>query len=387
MKTVKRYAIRSLIALTLSVGAFTTLSAQPFGFQPQDQQPGEPSALNIRGSRYPLVTPDHRVVFRLRAPEAKQVQIDLGRKYDMTKDANGFWTVTTDPQSPGFHYYSLVIDGVSVADPAAETFYGMSRMASGVEIPFAEGEYYALKDVPHGDVRVNRYFSKTLDSWRKMLVYTPPGYDKNQSEKYPVLYILHGGGEDERGWAQQGLTDLILDNLIAEGRAKPMLVVMMDGNMRGGMSGDMYTNFEQELLKEVIPFVEKTYRVKADADSRALAGLSMGGLQTLAAGVPNTDVFHYLGVFSSGWHNGQPNAATDKNYEYMSKNADKINRDLKAFFLAMGDKEDIAYENCQIMMRKMDDWGIKYTYYDYPGGHAWPVWRDNVYRFSQILFQ
>jgi enterochelin esterase-like enzyme len=307
--------------------------------------------------------------------------------YDMEKDADGMWTVTTAPQSPGFHYYSLVVDGVSLADPAAETFYGMSRMASGIEIPFAGGDYYAVKDVPHGDVRSNRYFSKTLNTWRRMMVYTPPGYDTNTSTKYPALYILHGGGEDERGWAAQGLTDLILDNLIAEKKAVPMLIVMMDGNMRGGVSGDMYELVEKELVNGVITFVEKTYRVKNDAGSRALAGLSMGGLQTLHAGVLHTDVFNYLGVFSSGWHAGQQNAAADKNYEYMSKNADKINRNLKSFFIAMGDTEDIAYANCQNMMGRMKEMGIKYSYYDYPGGHAWPVWRDNLYRFAQILFK
>ena len=351
-------------------------------------QQGQPSALNVRGAQYPMVTPDSRVIFRIKAPEAQKMQIDLGRKYDMVKDAEGVWTVTTDPQGPGFHYYSLIVDGVAVADPAAETFYGMGRMASGVEIPFAGGEYYALKDVPHGEVRYKRYYSNTTGSWRRMVVYTPPGYDADHSRKYPVLYLLHGGGEDERGWASQGLTDLILDNLIAEGKAVPMVIVMVDGNVGSSASQNSYQRFEQEMLNDVIPFTERTYRVKSDAGSRALAGLSMGGLQTLAAGIPNTDVFNYLGIFSSGWFAGRPDATSEANYAYMTANAGKIKGNLKApIFIAVGDVEDGAHPNSADLKRRLDALGIPYTYYDYPGGHTWPVWRDNLYRFAQVLFK
>ena len=179
-----------------------------------------------------------------------------------------YWTVTTDSISEGFHYYSLIIDGVAVADPASETFYGMGRMASGIEIPFAGGDYYALRDVPHGDIRIKKYFSKVTNSWRQMYIYTPPGYDSNTNAKYPVLYILHGGGEDETGWATQGKTDLILDNLIAEGKAKPMLIVMPDANIgAGGFSADGIESslkmFEGEMKESIIPFVEKNYRAIA----------------------------------------------------------------------------------------------------------------------------
>ena len=161
---------------------------------------GTPASTNIRLAKYPQVLPDNRVVFRIKAPDAQRVQIDLGKKYDMAKDTGGYWQVITDSISEGFHYYSLLIDGVAVADPASESFYGMGRMASGIEIPFTGGGYYALKDVPHGDVRVKRYYSTVTNQWRRFLVYTPPGYDVNTAERYPVLYILHGGGEDERGW-------------------------------------------------------------------------------------------------------------------------------------------------------------------------------------------
>ncbi len=190
------------------------------------------SVLNIRHQEYPRVLEDNRVEFRIKAPTAQNVQIDLGRLYDMKKDADGVWTCTTDPQTEGFHYYFLVVDGVKVADPCSETFYGCSMMSSGVEIPYpAEKQsWYELKaDVPHGQVARLRYQSKVTGSWKNMYVYTPAEYETS-GKSYPVLYLQHGGGEDERGWSNQGLTDIILDNLIAEGKAKPMIVVMMDGN-------------------------------------------------------------------------------------------------------------------------------------------------------------
>ncbi|WP_132054165.1 alpha/beta hydrolase-fold protein [Pseudocnuella soli] len=350
---------------------------------------GTAAATNVRNSKYPQVLPDSRVVFRMKAPEAQKLQIDLGKKYDMAKDTGGFWQVTTDSIGEGFHYYSLLIDGVPVADPASETFYGMGRMASGIEIPFVRGGYYGVKDVPHGDIRIKRYFSNATNSWRQFYLYTPPGYD-NSAEKYPVLYLLHGGGEDQRGWATQGKTDLILDNLIAEQKAKPMLVVMVDGNLSGGGAGGFGEQalrmFENELKNAVIPFVEKNYRVQTDAKSRALAGLSMGGLQTLYAGVKNTNMFSYLGVFSSGWWTNQP-ALSNPQYEFMKTNAATINNNLKSFWISMGGKEDIAHNNCQAMMKKFDELGVKYTYSEYPGGHTWPVWRNNLYNFAQVLFK
>jgi len=263
-------------------------------------------------------------------------------------------------------------------------------MASGIEIPFAGSGYYALKDVPHGDIRTKRYYSSAINSWRRFYIYTPPGYDSNTSEKYPVLYILHGGGEDERGWATQGRTDLILDNLIAEKKAKPMLVVMPDGNFgTGGLAGFNETalrSFENELNKSLIPFVEENYRVEKDAKNRALAGLSMGGLQTLYAGIKNTQMFAYLGVFSSGWFANRPELSNPQ-YEFMKTNAAMINSNLKSLWVAMGGKEDIAYNNCKMMLSKFDEMNIKYTYTEYPGGHTWPVWRNNLYNFSQLLFK
>lgn len=364
-------------------------------FKPVDQSVfnnysllGTPASTNVRNAKFPQILPDSRAIFRIKAPEANLVQLDLGKKYDMVKGAEGMWEVTTEPLGQGFHYYSLIIDGVAIADPASETFYGMGRKASGIEVPFKGDDYYALKEVPHGEVRRVRYFSNVLRQWRQFYLYTPPGYDTQTNEKFPVLYILHGGGEDERGWASQGKTDLILDNLIAEKKAKPMLVVMPDGNMpMAAFNENGLKMFERELKESIIPFVEKNYRVLAGAQNRALAGLSMGGIQTLYAGVQNTDMFAYLGVFSSGWIQSRQTEIADGQYAFMKTNAAKINDNLRQFWISMGGKEDIAYENCKVMMAKFDEMGIKYTYRDYPGGHTWPIWRNDLYTFAPLLFQ
>lgn len=348
---------------------------------------GTPAESNIRSAKYPQMLPNGKAIFRIKAPEAQKMQLDLGKKYDMVKNTEGVWEATTDSLSEGFHYYSLIIDGVAVCDPASETFYGMGRMASGFEVPFKGDDYYTIKHVPHGDTRIKRYYSDILNSWRTFYMYTPPGYDENTAEKYPVLYILHGGGEDQRGWATQGKTDLILDNLIAQKKAVPMLVVMVDGNMpAGGFGEESLKLFERELKQAVIPFVEKNFRVKTDANSRALAGLSMGGLQTLHAGVKNTEMFAYLGVFSSGWWANQP-ALANPQYDFMKANSEKINANLKQFWIAMGGKEDIALQNCQTMMAKFDEMKINYKYSEYPGGHTWPVWRNNLFNFAQLIFK
>lgn len=348
---------------------------------------GTPASTNVRNADYPQILPDHRVKFRVKAPKAQSVQIDLGKKYDMKKDLSGIWTLTTDSIGEGIHYYNLLIDGVAVADPASETFYGMGRMVSAIEIPSRNGEFYALKDVPHGDIRIKHYFSKVTFDWRSMYVYTPPGYDTDTQESFPVLYLLHGGGEDQRGWSNQGRANFILDNLIAKEKAEPMIVVMMDGNL-----GDMDSfktsleRFENELMQTVIPFVEQNFRVKANADNRALAGLSMGGLQTLYTGIRHTDMFSYLGVFSSGWFADNTDLSGPE-YAFMEANADQINKNLESFWIAMGGKEDIAYNNNMAMMKKYDEIGIKYHYSEYPGGHTWPVWRHNLFSFATLLFK
>ncbi len=349
---------------------------------------GIPAPSNVRSAIYPRILPDSRAQFRINAPGVQKMQLDLGKRYNMIKNGAGTWEVTTDSLTEGFHYYSLIVDGFTVADPASESFYGMGRMASGIEVPFRGDDIYAVKDVPHGEISIKRYFSTVLNKWRQFYIYKPAGYDVNRKEKYPVLYIMHGGGEDERGWASQGKTDLILDNLIAAGKAKSMLIVMPDGNMGTPMAGeDGYKMFEREMKECIIPFIETNYRAAKGSHNRSLAGLSMGGLQTLYAGLYNTETFAYLGIFSSGWRVPADNKLAEEQYEFLRNNADKVSNNLKLLWLATGSREDAAYPNCKAMLAMFDELKIKYSYDEYPGGHTWPVWRNNLYKFAQLLFK
>lgn len=371
-----------LLLIALSGVIANPASAQFFHRLDESGLHGKRAPLNVRSAQYPRLLPDNRMEFKVKAPDATKVQIDLGKKYDLTKNSDGEWTGTTDPLTPGFHYYFLIIDGVQVADPASESFYGCSMHTSGVEIPYPEGDNrFYVADVPHGDIRMKRFFSTTSGDWRRAYIYCPPGYDES-GEKYPVLYLQHGGGEDERGWTTQGLTDVIMDNLIAQGKATPMIIVMADGNT---------PDFEKELLNDIIPMTEKNLRVKSGKENRALAGLSMGGIQTLNTGIPNLDKFAYLGVFSSGWF-ANPNPFgvqmdSEKYYDLLAKNKDSFNDGLKVFWLSMGGKEDIAYENCRVMRDRFDKIGIKYDYFETPGGHTWPVWRESLYHFAPLIFK
>ncbi len=372
----------SLILFTVAGVSLFTMNAQFHHTPDESALPGKRGILNVRSAAYPRLLPDNRMEFKVKAPDAKKVQIDLGKKYDLTRNAEGEWHGITEPLTPGFHYYFLIIDGMQVADPASESFYGCSMNSSGVEIPYPDGDKrFYIADVPHGDIRMKRYFSTTAGDWRRAYIYCPPGYDAS-TESYPVLYLQHGGGEDERGWATQGLTDVIMDNLIAQGKATPMLIVMADGNS---------IDFEKELLNDVIPMTEQNFRVKPGRDNRALAGLSMGGIQTLNIGIPNLDKFSHLGVFSSGWF-ANPNhfgvsMDSEKYYDMLKANKDDYNDKLKVFWLSMGGKEDIAYENCRVMRDRFDKIGIKYDYFETPGGHTWPVWRESLYNFAPLIFK
>ncbi len=221
-----------LLIVLLSVG-------QNFCFA-QTTEPSDdsrPASTNVSGALYPRIDSQLCATFRVKAPDAQKVGVHVNRAdYDMTKGADGVWTVTTKTLEPGFHYYNLFIDGVNVADPASESFYGISKMSSGIEVPSKGEDFYDAKDVPHGEIHSKWYHSKIADAWRHIFVYTPPDYDTNQKARYPVLYLQHGGGEDERGWAIQGRVNFIMDNLIAEGKAKPMIVVMGNGGV-GGFGG------------------------------------------------------------------------------------------------------------------------------------------------------
>jgi enterochelin esterase-like enzyme len=360
---------------------------------------GVPAPSNVGPGDYPRILPDNRVVFQLRAPSATKVQINLGRLYDLQKNDSGLWTVTTAPQDPGFHYYSLVIDGVSVADPASEAYYGTGRMSSAIEIPEPGVDFYSIKEVPHGDLRSKRYFSQVTSSWRRLFVYTPPGYDQDTGKKYPVLYLQHGGGEDETGWATQGRTDCILDNLIAAGQANPMLVVIANGNVpapggaRGGYSAAGMAGFANELLNCIVPFIESNYRVIPNAENRALTGLSMGGGQAFIVGLTHKETFGSIGAFSTGLFGGigrgTPGGGTFNAEEQVPgflTNANSFNNALKVFYLSVGE-QDPRLEPTKKAVADFRAHGLRVEFASFPGGHEWQVWRKSLHDFAQRVFK
>lgn len=353
------------------------------------------------GSEYPRVHPDRSVTFRLKAPEAQKAQVRLGGKgYDMTKNAEGFWMVTLPPQAPGFHYYSMVIDSATVSDPASETYFGGGRQSSAVEIPEQGVDYYEVKDVPHGEVRQRRYFSKVTQQWRRCFVYTPPGYDSDRNTRYPVLYLLHGFGEDERGWVVQGRVDNIMDNLVAEKKAKPMLVVidtlvaakpgeqpmlMIEGR-RPGFPPNFGATYSEVMITDLIPMIDSTYRTRKDREGRAMAGLSMGGMQTFVTALSNLDKFAYIGGFSgsTGGLGAQPfDPKTSNNGVFADAAA--FNKRVKVLFLGIGSEEGPNTKNFHSALQKA---GITNIYYESPGtAHEWLTWRRSLYDFAPRLFR
>jgi enterochelin esterase-like enzyme len=369
------------------------------GSAPQPAAPGVPSSANLMGSQYPRVLDDNRAVFRLRAPEALKVQVDCGKKYDMVKNDQGVWEVTTDPIVVGFHYYTLIIDGVSVCDPGTQTFYGSGRLASGIEIPEKDVDYYLLKDVPHGQVRLVNYYSNITKAWRRAFVYTPAQYEKNTSERYPVLYLMHGGGEDETGWPNQGKVNFIMDNLIAEGKAKPMIVVMDRGSAVDptaprpaagqGMGGALnYTTLEQVFVKEIIPTIDKDFRTVADRDHRAMTGLSMGGFQSFYVTLTNLDKFAYIGGFS-GAGQMQQGVEFSKLYNGVWADVNAFNKKVKLMFVSTGTAEpERMYQTVNNFHKELEKVGIKHVYYESPGtSHEWLTWRRSLSQFAPLLFK
>lgn len=358
-----------------------------------------PASSNVRGAEYPRVTPDLRAVFRIKAPDATTVQVQVGKKYDMQKDSSGFWSVTTDPLVPGFHYYFLFINGVQVSDPASETYFGWARMSSGIEIPEAGVDFYTLKNVPHGDLRQKWYYSEVTGAWRRCFVYCPPGYNENVSKKYPVLYLQHGSGEDERSWGVQGRADIIMDNLIAEGKALPMLIVMdqgyaarkgaqAQGQQQPGGQQQGPSAFEEVVIKDLIPFIDKTFRTLSDREQRAMAGLSMGGGQTLQITTRNLDKFAYIGGFSG---TGRLSADSDLKTVFNGAFADPkaFNSRVKLVWIGIGTAEpENMYKGVKGFHETLEKIGIKHVYYESPGtDHEWQTWRRSLREFAPLLFR
>ena len=400
----------------------------------------KPATTNQGEKQYPMVNSQRMVRAQISAPKATFVGLDIdGKIYEMTKDDKGVWTGTSAPQDEGFHYYQLNIDGASVPDPGSKYFYGASRWGSGIDVPAADQDFYTLKNVPQGSVNEVYYWSSVTQSMRHGYIYLPNEYYKNPTKKYPVLYLQHGMGENETGWSAQGKTGIIMDNLIAEGKAVPFIIYMDNGlDVRrpgdpapgqggfGGFGGPrpqgapqgapgqfpqgprpqgapgqgprpqgapgqggrpnfaafggMFNAFQEVLIKDIIPMVEKNYRVIADTEHRAMAGLSMGGMQTHAITLANPTTFAYVGMFSSGSFN------VDE-----LKDAADFKKTNKVLFMSAGGKETRMAEGDTSVGKAASDLkaiGINAYSYVSPGtAHEWQTWRRSLHQFAQLIFK
>ena len=386
---------KSLLVAMFAAACCSQAAAQPFLRETFPEGSYSP-VTNVNRNSYPRVLADGSVMFRITAPEAQKLQIDLcGTKYDMQRDERGVWRTTTAVQVPGFHYYSLVVDGVSVADPASQTFYGCSRWSSAIEIAEQGCDNFEVHDVPHGEVRTVYYYSKLDEAWRPLMIYTPAGYDESK-QSYPVVYIQHGGGEDHRGWMEQGRTAQIMDNLIAAGKAVPMIVVSSNSNVHsrnggfgGGYSWQGMQTFRSELIDNIIPFVEKNYCVKVGRQHRAMCGLSMGGGQSFYIGLRTPQVFANVGVFSTGMFGGIQGASNfdlEKEVPGMLSDVNGFNKQLDVFFISCGE-QDPRIDHTRRIVKKMQEAGVEVRFNSYPGDHEWQVWRKSLQEFAQLLFK
>ncbi len=380
----------------------------------------KPSVTNRPGQQYPRINSERRAQIRINAPDANDVSVTLGRPLTVTKGDDGVWTITTSPLDVGFHFYRVLIDGANVADPATEVFCGGGGggLSSAVEVPTGE-DFYELKTVPHGEVRERYYFSKTTQGWRRIFIYTPPDYERNTSARYPVLYLQHGGGEDERGWPVQGRVCQILDNLIAEGKARPFMVVMENGSNtgdrgrgagpggaprgargerdargagavpagggRGGFGGFNFNSFGQIIVADLIPFIDANYRTMADQAHRAMAGLSMGGMQTRQITLAHLDVFSHIGLFSGG-----SISMADVN------DTPGFKEKVKLVFVGYGSRElgnrgggrGGFGGDPKTNVEALKQAGINAVFYMSPEtAHEWHTWRRSLHEFAPLLFK
>jgi enterochelin esterase-like enzyme len=425
------------VALSAAVLACATSYAQagrlelvpaPVGSPTAAAIPAHPSPLNIPGVEFPRIEADSRVTFHFKAPDAQKVQVSINNKpFDMTKGDDGVWTYTSEPQPPGYHNYWMIVDGAIVLDPGTNAFIGYGHMCNGFEVPDPGVDFYSLKDVPHGNVLIKNYYSKTANSWRHIYMYTPPGYEKNTSMRDPVLYLQHGGGEDERVWIEMGHTNLILDNLLAQGKVKPMIVVMETsavgppmrmpapsgpvgsgarpaGQRAGGFRGFPPGGgpYGELMINDLIPWVDSNFRTLTDKDHRAMAGLSMGGMITEAVGMSHPEKFGYIGLFSgnraamfgqqtpfANTPDGSALPPLDLKTLYNGAMADpaKFNKEVKVFFFSCGSMENP--KNLETHQKQLIAAGIKNSYvYISPGtAHEWQTWRRSLYVFAPLLFR
>lgn len=367
----------------------------------QDGPAGRPAPSTVRGKEYPRLHADRRVTFRVRAPQARAVAVaprgdDSGlgaAPYDLKPIQDGLWEATVGPVRPGFHYYELIIDGQRTTDPSSQTYFGWAQPTSGLEVPDEALDFYEEKEVPRGEVRIRPYRSTVTGQFRRAYVYTPPGYDQDTEKRYPVLYLQHGSGENETGWTWQGRANVILDNLIAEGQARPMIVVMdhgyatrptdgsspaTPGESRTGAGNE---GFEEVVLRDLIPLIDRQYRTRPDRHHRAIAGLSMGAGQAMRIGFGNPDQFASIGAFSGGGRNLDPPTA----YGGVWTDAAKFNRNFDLFWIGYGN-EDRGYTNGQALHAALEAAGIQHVWFEGPGSHEWQVWRKHLQNFASRLF-
>ena len=387
----------------------------------------KPASTNQDNKQFPMINSQRMVRAQITAPQASFVGLDIaGKIYAMTKDENGVWTGTSAPQDEGFHYYQLNIDGASVPDPGSKYYYGASRWGSGIDVPAADEDFYTVKNVPQGSVNEVYYWSSVTESMRHGYIYLPAEYYANPDKKFPVLYLQHGMGENETGWSAQGKTGIIMDNLIAAGKAVPFIIFMDNGlNARrpgeqpmgfggprpGGarpqgapqgqrpqgapqgaqrprMSGADFAKmarrmggaFEEVLIKDIIPMVEKNYRVIADSEHRAMAGLSMGGMQTHGITLNNPTTFAYVGIFSGGTIG--PDELTE---------VPDFKKTNKVLFMSAGGRETGMAEGDGSVIKAaeaMKAIGINaHSYISPETAHEWQTWRRSLYQFAQLLFK
>jgi enterochelin esterase-like enzyme len=339
------------------------------------------------------VHPDRTVTLELKAPQAQEVKLSgdfVKGAQAMTKAEDGVWSIAVGPLEPAIYSYTFSIDGVRVVDPINPMIQLGERSASSLfEVPAEKPAPYDIAPVAHGTVHIKWYESKSLGVERSMYVYTPPGYEEGKT-KYPVLYLLHGSGDTESGWVTIGRANLILDNLIAEGKAKPMIVAMPYGRPLPAVAFGPSkqpppdrTAFAKELLDDVIPYVEKNFRVSAKQTDRAVAGLSMGGGQALQIGFTHLDTFHYIGVFSMGL---QPNVNAEEVYKDSLSDAAGTNKKLKLFYIACG-KDDSLFPGAQKLNDVLEQHGIHHTFAPSEGAHVWRNWRNYLADFTPQLFR
>ncbi|KEO73774.1 alpha/beta hydrolase [Anditalea andensis] len=340
----------------------------------------KPSSLNQPGKEYPMVNSQGYARFRIEAPEAKSIKVSLGLGGSggtvLTQQADSTWMGTTEgPMDEGFHYYNITVDGGKFNDPGALNFYGSTRWESGIEIPAHDEDFYALKDVPHGHVQQILFPSKSTGTSRRAFVYTPPGYGNDVNKSYPVLYLQHGWGEDETAWTNQGRANLIMDNLIAEKNLEPFIIVMTYGMTNeikfGGLRDFDITPFQTVLVDELIPYIDTNFRTIADQEHRAMAGLSMGGMETKMITMNKPEVFSHYALMSGG---------------VFAPEEVENHSGLKLIFISSGSKENP--DRVIQAGKKLQDAGINaVTYVSDKTAHEFLTWRRSLYQLAPLLFQ